>query len=129
MVIFREKMISNYAVKVSQSKAKKSLSKKSNLVESLESLTWFDKEEIDDSTLANVNDLISLIRDLHRSLKRQYDSLFLISPSFKNEKEFEAFEESLEDLLEISNDLESVFFGLPAIQEFNEVSKSFENLG
>lgn len=93
-----------------------------DLNQNLEKLTWID-EEIDDGCHKALNDLIAASKDLKSSLIRQYvhvnkDHLKRVAKS-----EITDFKNSIDELEESYKDLESVFFFLPNIPEFQEITK------
>ena len=70
-----------------------------------------------------INDLISSARELRSSLVRQY---VLINP-FRTKgiakEEIKDFKNSIDELKEVCQDLDSVFFFLPENSEFQEITK------
>lgn len=91
------------------------------LVEKIEQLTWLNN--LDNDSLILIKDLISSIRDLHSSLLRQYVSLHYIRNKGIAKVEIKNFKNAIDDLKEIAIDLESTFFFLPNIPDFNETTK------
>lgn len=89
--------------------------------EKIEKLTWFD--DVDDSNLMLINDLISSIKDLHSTLVRQYVSLNYIRSKGIAKKEITGFKSAIDDLKDSYRDLESVFFFLPKLPDFKETTK------
>jgi hypothetical protein len=92
-----------------------------SIVEKIEQLTWFN--DLDNETLMSINDLISSIRDLHSSLIRQYISLNNIRSKGIAKEEIKSFKTAIDDLKEVAADLESRFFFLPGIPDFQETTK------
>ncbi len=92
-----------------------------SLVEKIEKITWFNN--LDNDSLMSINDLISSIRDLHSSLLRQYISLNLLRTKGIAKEEIKNFKASINDLKDIAADLESRFFFLPNITDFQETTK------
>ena len=92
-----------------------------SLIETLEQITWLNNLEND--SLILINDLISAIRDLRYSLLRQYISLTFIRSKGIAKEEFKKFKLAIDDLKEVANDLESVYFFLPNNSEFKEITK------
>ena len=109
---------------------KKTFTDKTNkinfLVEKIEEITWFNN--LDDNTLMSINDLISSIRDLHSSLLRQYISLNLIRSKGIAKEEIKKFKAAIDDLKDVAADLESRFFFLPNISDFQETTKELSLL-
>jgi len=89
--------------------------------ERIEKLTWFD--DLNEECLMLANDLISSARDLHSSLIRQYVSMNLIRSKGIAKNEIKDFKNSIDELKEVSSDLESVLFFLPEMPEFIETTK------
>ncbi|MGG8496083.1 hypothetical protein ACQY1Q_06680 [Tenacibaculum sp. TC6] len=100
---------------------KKNLNEKTekiyNINERIERLTWFNN--LNEENLMLLNDLISSTKDLRTSLLRQYVS---INNSLKSKgiakNEIKDFKNSIDELKESYEDLESVFFFLPEIPDF-----------
>lgn len=91
------------------------------LVEKIEQITWFNN--LDNDTLMSINDLISSIRDLYYSLLRQYISLNFMRSKGIAKDEIKKFKASMDDLKDVAADLESRFFFLPNITNFQETTK------
>jgi hypothetical protein len=89
--------------------------------ESIERVTWFN--DLDEESLMLINDLISSIKDLHSTLIRQYVSLNLIRSKGIAKEEIKNFKNTIDDLKEYYQDLESVYFFLPEIPDFKETTK------
>lgn len=92
-----------------------------DLNKKLERITWFD--DIDEECLKLINDIISLGKDLHSSLIRQYLSFNDLRQRGIAKNEIRDFKNSIDELKESYYDLESVFFFLPEIPEFKETTK------
>ena len=91
-----------------------------NIIEKIEKITWFN--DIDEESLMLLNDLISSAKDLRTSLLRQYISMnFFIKKGIAKE-ELKDFKNSIDELKESYEDLESVFFFLPEMPDFTETS-------
>ena len=87
----------------------------------LEELTWFS--DLDDECLMKINEIISLCNDLHSSLLKFYIGL---NPFIKKgivKTEIKALKESISDLKEMTQDVESRFFFLPQMLVFTEATK------
>jgi acyl carrier protein phosphodiesterase len=110
---------------------KKSLVEKTNQVTSLnegmEKLTWHSK--LDDECLMLLNDLISAAKDLRSSLIRQYVSMAGLRSKGIARSEIKAFKNSIDELKENYEDLESVFFYLPEMPGFKETTKKLSLVG
>jgi hypothetical protein len=101
------------------------LNNKTQVIESIneriEKITWFT--DLDEECLLLLNDLISSAKDLRTTLVRQY---VLLTPFRKKgiaKEEIKNFKSAVDDLKEICDDLESVFFFLPKMPDFNETTK------
>ncbi len=90
--------------------------------ERMEKLTWY--KDLDNECLMLLNDLISLARDLHRSLIRQYISLKNFRTRGIAKNEIKDFKNAIDELKESFTDLESVFFFLPQMPDFVETTKN-----
>ncbi len=92
-----------------------------SLVEKIEEITWFNN--LDNNALMTINDLISSMRDLHSSLLRQYIFLNFIRSKGIAKEEIKKFKDSMDDLKDVSADLDSRFFFLPIITDFQKTTK------
>jgi hypothetical protein len=92
-----------------------------SLIENIEQITWY--KNLDNDSLILINDLISSIRDLRTSLLRQYVSINFIRTKGIAKEEIKKFKTAIDDLKEIASDLESTFFFLPNMENFNETTK------
>lgn len=128
---FEEKKVSLYdeervnalldAILEFKSTFQKKTEKINSLNHKIEKLTWL--EELDNECLMLINDLISSIKDLHSTLIRQYVSLNFIRSKGIAKEEIKNFKDAIDDLKEVYQDLESVFFFLPEIPDFKETTK------
>ena len=89
--------------------------------ENIEKLTWFNK--LDEECLMLINDLISAAKDLRSSLIRQYIHLDFLRKKGVAKEELKDFKNSIDELKETYQDLESVFFYLPEMPDFIETTK------
>lgn len=105
---------------------KQSVNSKKQTIDSfvgiLEQITWLN--DLDETCLIKINEIISLSRDFHATLIRYYNSLVenLIAKGIAR-REIQNFKLSIDDLKEIIEDLESVFFYLPKMPDFQETSR------
>jgi cell division septum initiation protein DivIVA len=101
------------------------LNQKTQVIESIneriEKITWFT--DLDEDCLLLLNDLISSARDLRTTLVRQYVSLSTIRKKGIAKEEIKNFKSAMDDLKEICDDMESVFFFLPKMPLFVETTK------
>lgn len=104
---------------------KSNLKEKTNKIydvnERLEKVSWFN--DLDEESLMLLNDLISAAKDLKSSLIRQYVSLNYFRTKGIAKKEIKDFKNSIDELKEAYEDLESVFFYLPKMPNFVETTK------
>lgn len=91
------------------------------LNENVEKLTWCN--DLDEECLMLTNDLISAAKDLRTSLIRQYISLDYLRKKGIGKEEIKDFKNSIDELKETYEDLESVFFYLPELPDFVETTK------
>src|SRR5690606_6943666 len=91
-----------------------------NINEKIERITWFN--EIDEESLMLLNDLISSAKDLRTSLVRQYISMNSLRTKGIAKEEIKDFKNSIDELKESYEDLESVFFFLPKMPDFVETT-------
>jgi histidyl-tRNA synthetase len=103
---------------------KNSLKEKTNKIydvnERIEKITWFN--ELDEESLMLLNDLISSAKDLRTSLIRQFISLNSFRRKGIAKEEIKDFKNSIDELKESYEDLESVFFFLPEMPDFAETT-------
>jgi hypothetical protein len=101
------------------------LKEKSNRIFSIndkvDKITWYN--DLDDECLKLINDLISSIKDLRSTLIRQYVSMAFLRKKGIAKEEITEFKYAIDELKEIYEDLESVFFYLPEIPDFKETTK------
>lgn len=95
-----------------------------SFTEKLEKLTWFD--DIDDDCLKLLNDLIAAVRDWRGSLVRQFVKMDNLRKKGIALDEIRNFKHAIDDLREIADDLESVFFHLSKNQDFQETTKELQ---
>lgn len=96
------------------------------IIEQAEAITWLNNP--DNESLMLINDLISALKDLHSSLQRQFKSLFPIKEKAIAMEEIDRFKFAIDDLNEVTNDLESRFFHLPAMEEFESITHELSAL-
>ena len=89
--------------------------------ENLEKITWFD--DLEEEALIMINETISLCKDLHSTLIRFYVRLNFLKVKGIAKNEIKVFKSVIDDLKEISEDLESVFFFLPQMPDFKDTTK------
>jgi hypothetical protein len=104
---------------------KNAISEKTDLIytlnERIEKITWFD--DLDEESYMLINDLISALKDSHSTLIRQYVTLNYIRQKGIAKEEIKDFKCSIDELKESYMDLESVFFFLPEMPDFNDTTK------
>ena len=89
--------------------------------ERIEKITWYN--DLDEECFMLINDLISAVKDLHSSLIRQYISMNYLRQKGMVKEEIRNFKDSIDNLKENYQDLESVFFYLPEISDFKDTTK------
>jgi len=88
--------------------------------ERIEKITWFN--DLDETCLMLLNDLISSAKDLRSSLIRQYVSMNDLRKKGIAKEAIKDFKNSIDELKEAYEDLESVFFFLPEMPDFKETT-------
>jgi antitoxin component YwqK of YwqJK toxin-antitoxin module len=91
------------------------------IVVMLEGITWY--KNIDEEGLKLINEIISLSKDLHSTLIRFYVDLNYFAKKNIAKEEIKNLKKAIDDLKEITQDLESVFFYLPQMPQFVESTK------
>lgn len=103
-----------------KSELKEKTSKLYEINERIEKITWFN--DLDQESLMLINDLISSAKDLQTSLIRQYISMNFFRRKGIAKEEIRDFKNSIDELKESYEDLESVFFFLPKMPDFVETT-------
>jgi hypothetical protein len=89
--------------------------------ERLERITWYN--DLDEECYMLLNDLISSLKDLHSSYIRQYVELNLIRQKGIAKDNIKDFKNAVDELKVNYQDLESVFFFLPEMDDFVETTR------
>lgn len=109
---------------------KEKLTTKSKKIEKivvmLEGITWYNN--VDEEGLKLINEIISLSKDLHSTLIRFYVDLNYFIKKNVAKEEIKNLKIAIDDLKEITQDLESVFFYLPQMPQFVESTKQLSLL-
>ncbi|KOS07015.1 hypothetical protein AM493_13965 [Flavobacterium akiainvivens] len=92
-----------------------------------EKITWLNADDIDDETLRIINDIISTTRDISRSLTIQYVFFNNKYRKFASGA-LKEFKVSLDDIKEITDDIEDVFFKLPKDDRFQKANDRIQSL-
>lgn len=87
----------------------------------IESITWLN--DLDEDSLMVLNDIISSAKDLRSSLIRQYISINNLRKKGIAKEEIKDFKNSIDELKESYEDLESVFFFLPEMPDFIDTTR------
>lgn len=103
-----------------KSSLKEKTAKIYNINEKIEEITWFN--DLDEESLMLLNDLISSAKDLRTTLIRQYISMNYLRKKGIAKEEIKDFKNSIDELKESYEDLESVFFFLPEMPDFVETT-------
>ena len=93
----------------------------SEVIELSEKLTWLD--DICDEDLLKIHDIITKIKDFISTMNRQVILLRKIKNQGIATNEIDLFRSEVDTLRETAQDLEAVFFFLPAMEEFNEANR------
>jgi len=96
------------------------------VTELLEKITWLDK--INEDCLIQINTLIGVAKDFHSTLIRQFVRLNFIRSKGIAKQEIKHFKSAIDNLKDSIADLESVFFSLPQMPEFNDTTKELSLL-
>ena len=99
-----------------------------NLIIKLEELTWQINDTKQEDVSQRLKGLIESLNDTHSILTGQYDGYKKLKALNIARKEIIAFKYALDNLKEIGEDLQSVFFGLPNNQDFQNTDKYISNL-
>jgi len=86
----------------------------------LEHLTWYSN--LDDECLELISGIIAMVKDLHSILIRYYVKFDDLRKKGIAKDELKSFKAAIDDLKEINNDVESVFFELPFDKEFQDIN-------
>lgn len=104
---------------------KELLSQKTEKINSIilriEKITWYN--DVDEEGLKTINDIIALARDWHYALVRHYVAMNTLRKKGIAKQEIKTFKLAVDDLKEIYTDLEFVFFQVPNMASFNEITK------
>jgi len=92
-----------------------------DIVDKIDYLTTLGKPS--ESALLKINDLISLLRDWHSVVIREYVSLNSIRKLKIAKEEIKSYKSAIDDLKEVYEDMESIYFFLPGMPEFEETTK------
>ena len=92
----------------------------------LEKISWLN--DLNEECLKLLNVLIGVGRDFHSTLLRQYLNLHNLENNGIAIKPMADFKESIDNLTELIDDLESAFFSLPKMPEFLEATKQLSLL-
>ncbi|KAF2518267.1 hypothetical protein E0W68_09590 [Flavobacterium salilacus subsp. salilacus] len=92
-----------------------------------EKITWIGFDDIDEETLKIINDIISTTRDISRSLTLQY---VFLNNNYKKivPDTIKKFKSALDDIKEITDDLEDVFFRFPKDYRFQKANDLIQSL-
>jgi uncharacterized coiled-coil DUF342 family protein len=96
------------------------------LADKLEEITWFTID--DNECLMLLNDLIAQSKDLHSTLIRNYTHFAALKTKGIAKEEIKEYKAAIDDFKESFTDLESVFFYLPEMPQFNETTRELSLL-
>ncbi len=97
-----------------------------DISERMEEVTWFNN--LDQSTVQILNELIVLARDVHSSLIRNYVGLNIFRQKGVAKNEITEFKNAIDFLKDVIDDLEFAFFSFPKDKEFQKVTAALEEL-
>ena len=121
-LLSREEIIDQFLDSIP--KLKKILSDRADtleeVVDKIDHLTTLGKPS--EPALIKINDLISLLRDWHSVLIRDYVSLNSTRKLKIAKEEIKLYKSAIDDLKEGYEDLESIYFFLPSMPEFEETT-------
>lgn len=97
------------------------------IVDAFESLTWAG--EPNEDNLKQIIELLALTRDLHRTLIKRY-VLFnkTLKPKGIAVKDLKTFKGALDDLIEVTDDIEDIYFVFPKMPDFVETTTRLSEL-
>lgn len=93
-----------------------------DISEKMETISWIN-EKMDDETLKDLNNLIVLAKDLHKTLIIHYVSFTPLRKNGIAKEETANFKNALDTFKEVYSDIESTFFSLPNNKDFVEITK------
>ena len=97
------------------------------LVEKFEELSWAEASNLDEETLKVLNDIISVSRDIHRTLIMHF--VFLNNNLKKvASSQINTLKNSLDDFKESTNDLEFIVFHMPFDDRLIEINRKIQSL-
>lgn len=95
-----------------------------NLNTQFEEFTWkVNVDEIDEASLMAINDIISITKDLHSTLIRQYVNMAILRQKGIAKDEIKDFKYQIDVLKESFMDFESIYFNLPQMPQFTQTTK------
>lgn len=87
----------------------------------LEKVTWLNG--LDEDSLKQLNVLIAMAKDFHSTLIRHYAQLNFLRKKGIAKKAIQDFKMSIDNLKDAVADLDSVFFSLPSMPDFDNITK------
>lgn len=88
----------------------------------IEKITWYNDIQ-DEESLKIINDIIALSKDWHSALIRHYISMNSLRKKNIAKQEIKSFKLAIDELKVIHSDLEFIFFQVPHMTSFNEITK------
>ncbi len=101
---------------------KKRTEKLNEIVDLIDQVTWIDGPLSDDN-LRDIHDIISKLQDYFSSLSKLLHRLKKIENNNIAGKEINSFRLAIQDVREAYQDLESIYFHLPHMDDFIEAEK------
>lgn len=94
---------------------------------SIEKITWFDTLNLDHEFINKLRELIEITRKIHGHIIRDYVYLKNNANKFAS-KELKRLKLALDDIKELVNDVESIFFTLPHNNAFQKANFKIQKL-
>jgi hypothetical protein len=92
----------------------------------LEELSWYNIQNLDDDTQKKLNDVIAATKDWTNSLNRNYTQCTEVFKEKLTIEEMEDFRNAIDDLDEVTSDLEKSVFFYPNDEEFTKITKELK---
>ncbi len=119
-----EEIINSFLDRINEFKSglAKTTKKIDPLVDKIEELTWI-LENPSSNDLSELNQLIVLAEDLRKSMIIKYVSFNYLRSKGIAKDEISNFKSTIDNFTEAYKDLQSAFFTLPKIEDFQEISR------
>jgi hypothetical protein len=94
----------------------------------LEELSWYNIQNLDEDTQRKLNDVIAATKDWSNSLNRNYTECTEVFKEKLTLEEMEDFKNAIDDLDEVTSDLEKSVFFYPKDEEFTKITEELKQL-